>query len=1054
MFTNKKGVNDAKKQRMKKNLFIVYFIFNAFFAFSQPVDPTHHVSENKNLPASWKASLYDNQKRVFKGDELLTIGMPCGGIAAGQLYVRGDGTLANWWIYNNAYNTGYGIDSLTHFNTALGAWAVCYNTFEPKSYIGQGFSIKVEQGGKTMKANLDKKDFDDISFVGEYPIATINYNSKTKKIPVSVSSEVYSPFIPMNARESATPGTILKYTVKNTSSKPMRVNLSGWLQNFICVDIEGEVLGNRRNRIIRHDGITSLVMDLTPTDKIDVVKKPTVRWFDDFENGYKKWKVTGTAFGNRPASGNFNNQSRLTGFRGKGVVNSYLNGDSATGKMVSGNFIIQDDYIIFRLGGGRHSKSICFNLVVDNKIVRTMTGSNTETLEEKYWDVKDVKGKRAYFEIVDEATGGWGHINIDDIGFSDLPVVKEKYYPVNHPYFGNASLSILSNNSFGDANYTGDNDNNNSGSASTSAIDKLTGSVGESFELQPGQVKDITFLLTWYFPNRPSYYFGSDVTDIIPNDWNQALPTGGVTIIGNMYSNWFNSSEDVALYLQKNYDRLSKATHLFHDTYYNNSTIPYWLRQRLLMPLSTLATETCQWWANDKFWAWEGVGSCVGTCTHVWNYEQALAHFFPELERNIRELTDFGISFQKDGSVLARNGWGGVLIDGHAGAVLKAYREYLNSKDGLFLNRNWDRIKRATEFIINEDGNEDGLIEKVQANTYDIAFYGANTYVGSLYLAALKAASAMAEIMDDTAFAKRCSTIAEAGKNNTVQKLWNGEYFVQDVDLQLHPKYQYKDGCLSDQLFGQTWNHLNHLGYIYPKEKVKQTLQSIWKYNWATDVASQNKVHPPERTYADFGEPGLFVCTWPKSKHLGEDGVRYRDEVWTGIEYQVATNMIYEDMIDEALSIVKGVDERYSPHKHNPWNEVECGDHYARALASWGVMLALEDYFYDGPKGIIGFNPKIKPMHFEGFFTTAEAWGNIKQHQQKNQQKNSVVVKYGKVSLQQIQLPCDKKPGNVNVLINNKEVRSNYVLNDNKVSISFANALLQANDTMDVIISY
>ncbi|MGN6340343.1 MAG: GH116 family glycosyl hydrolase [Ginsengibacter sp.] len=1039
---------------MKKNFLTVCFLFNAFIAFSQPVDPSHHVPENKNLTASWKTSLYDNQKRVFKGDELLTIGMPCGGIAAGQLYVRGDGTLANWWIYNNAYNTGYGIDSLTHFNTALGPWTVCYKTFEPKSYIDQGFNLKIQQGGKTINANLNKKDFDDISFVGEYPIATINYNSKTKKIPVAVSSEVYSPFIPMNARESATPGTILKYTIRNTSSKSMRVNLSGWLQNFICLDIEDEVLGYRRNRIIRHNGITTLAMDLTPAEKINAVKKPAIRMFDDFENGYGKWKVTGTAFGTDPASGSFDNQSRLTGFVGNGVVNSYLNGDNSTGKMVSGNFIIKDDYIIFKIGGGRHSNSTCFNLVVDNKIERAMTGNNAETLEEKYWDVKNLKGKQAHFEIVDAEKGGWGHINLDDIGFSDMPVAKEKSYPVDHPYFGNASLSILSNNAFGDADYAGANDNNNSDSASTPGIDKLTGSVGESFDLQPGQTKEITFLLTWYFPNRPSYYFGSDVTDIIPNDWNQALPTNGTTIIGNMYSNWFNSSEDVALYLQRNYDRLSKATHLFHNAYYNNSTIPYWLRQRLLMPLSTLATETCQWWANDKFWAWEGVGSCVGTCTHVWNYEQALAHFFPELERNIRERTDFGESFQKDGSVLARNGWGGVLIDGHAGAILKAYREYLNSKDDIFLNRNWDRIKRATEFIIHEDGNEDGLIEKVQANTYDIAFYGANTYVGSLYLAALKAASAMATIMNDTAFAQRCSEIAQAGEENTVKRLWNGEYFVQDVDLQLHPKYQYKDGCLSDQLFGQTWNHLNNLGYIYPKEKVKQTLQSIWKYNWIPDVATQNKIHPPERTYADFGEPGLFICTWPKSQHLGEDGVRYRDEVWTGIEYQVATNMIYEDMIDEALSIVKSVDKRYSPEKHNPWNEVECGDHYARALASWGVMLALEDYFYDGPKGIISFNPKIQPSRFEGFFTSAEAWGNIKQDQQKNQQKNSVIVKYGNVSLQQITLHCDRKPNDLKVLINSKAIKSSHTFNDNKVSINFAEASLQANDVVEVIISY
>ena len=165
---------------MKKLIFAVCCLFYAEVAFTQAVDPTHHVPQNKNLSAAWKASLYDNKKRSFKGDELLTIGMPCGGIAAGQLYVRGDGTLANWWIYNNAYNTGYGIDSLTQFNSALGPWTVCYKTFEPKSYIDQGFSIKVRQGGNTVNVNLNKKDFDDNWHV--YKLLFMKQNKELRKI--------------------------------------------------------------------------------------------------------------------------------------------------------------------------------------------------------------------------------------------------------------------------------------------------------------------------------------------------------------------------------------------------------------------------------------------------------------------------------------------------------------------------------------------------------------------------------------------------------------------------------------------------------------------------------------------------------------------------------------------------------------------------------------------------------------------------------------------------------------------------------------------------------
>ena len=107
----------------------------------------HIIKEDKNLSKEWKESLYDRgEQKIYRDEELNTIGMPCGGIAAGQLYVRGDGTLANWWIANNAYNTGYGIDHLLNFETAQGPWKVCYQTFEPFSYFKQGFEIEIESG--------------------------------------------------------------------------------------------------------------------------------------------------------------------------------------------------------------------------------------------------------------------------------------------------------------------------------------------------------------------------------------------------------------------------------------------------------------------------------------------------------------------------------------------------------------------------------------------------------------------------------------------------------------------------------------------------------------------------------------------------------------------------------------------------------------------------------------------------------------------------------------------------------------------------------------------
>jgi uncharacterized protein (DUF608 family) len=598
-----------------------------FPLYAQPVlDSSHHVPVNKNLSAQWKRECWGKERKIYKGAELFTIGMPCGGIAAGQLYVRGDGTLANWWIANDAYNTGYGGDAVKNFSTALGPWKVGYQTFRPASYIDQGFFITVRQDHSQLTMRLDQNDFDNISFIGEYPIAKINYASTSTSLPVAVNAEVFSPFIPLNARESATPATVFKFTITNTSAKPLVAAVNGWLQNLVCLEIANEINAYSRNRIVKRKGITSVVMDLDQ--------------------------------------------------------------------------------------------------------------------------------------------------------FNPTSLAKEKYLLKAHPCFGNLALSVLSNNAIADANFTGLKDTWREKDSKKKTGDKLVGSTGAIIALKPGETKDITFLLSWYFPNRPAYYNNGDVTNVIaPENWNQSIAFNA-PVLGNMYANWFGSALDVAFWLQKELPRLSRETHLFHDTYYKNNSLPYWLIQRLMMPVSTLATETCQWWATNKFWAWEGVGSCIGTCTHVWNYEQALARLFPELERNIREKTDFETSFQANGSILARNGWGGIMIDGHAGAILKAYREYLNSNDDLFLLRNWDKIKRATQFIIGEDENKDGLIEKRQANTYDIAFYGANTYTGSLYLASLKAAMQMAIIMGDTAFSNQCRNIFEAGEQNTLKRLWNGEYFI------------------------------------------------------------------------------------------------------------------------------------------------------------------------------------------------------------------------------------------------------------------------------------
>ncbi|MCX5685664.1 MAG: GH116 family glycosyl hydrolase, partial [Planctomycetota bacterium] len=208
------------------------------------------------------------------------------------------------------------------------------------------------------------------------------------------------------------------------------------------------------------------------------------------------------------------------------------------------------------------------------------------------------------------------------------------------------------------------------------------------------------------------------------------------------------------------------------------------------------------------------------------------------------------------------------------------------------------------------------------------------------------------------------------------------------------------------------WAWQLDLGYIYPKENVQKALAAVFKHNWTSDIGPYNKAHPPQRWFARAGEAGLFTCTWPRGGRPAEP-VLYRDEVWTGIEYQAAGHMIAEGMVREALAIIRGVHDRYDGARHNPWNEVECGDHYARAMASWGCLLTAEGFVYDGPAGKIGFGPRLTPEDFKAFFTAAEGWGSLVQKRAGRSQTDRIDVKWGKLSARSLRFEVPENAGAV-----------------------------------------
>lgn len=830
--------------------------------------------------------------------------------------------------------------------------------------------------------------------------------------------------------------------------------------------------------------------------------------FEDFERGsYEGWTIEGEAFGAAPHTGTSPSQQQVSGFAGKRLVNTFVPNDVPQGRATSKPFKISTRFIGFLVGGGSHAGKTCINLCVGGAVVRTRTGRDNERLEPAEWDVSDLAGKEATLQIVDAASGPWGHINIDQIIFSDAPptailapaagladaaaLVDARIFEssavtvdaaVEFPgkpglgawKVGDATavtasdtfsfnlllehqgtplivtgplgrgqlivalagnlpaawgLALLAESRGGaythgegiaaDSRLRGDcalaalggkpsacarwtdagvlmkdfgDDGLLSGPADSGespAGETWNGALAAAFTLKGGERGTASFVLTWHFPNVER--FGHR---------------------GNRYAGWFADAADANAYVRKNLERLVADTRLYHDTMYATN-LPYLAVDAITSQTVILRGPTC-WWAlkhkstgSDYFAGFEGCyGCCPLNCTHVWNYAQSHARLFPEIGRNLRWY-DFMHYLRQDGETQHRQHTPhGAFIDGHCAVIAGAYREYLMSPDRSFLRTIYPGVRMAIEWLIERiDADEDGVNGGEQWNTYDVATNGAHTFLGSQYLSALAAGEAMARVMDDPGSAARWRKIREAGSAAQDERLWNGEYWIQIPDPR--PARDYNTGCHSDQLLGQWWSHMLGNGYLYPPERVTTALRSIFKHNFKTSFEGFRQ---SPRRYVLDDDSGLVMCTWPKGGRPNPF-ILYADEVWTGIEYEVAGLMIYEGLIDEGLAIVKAARDRYdgrireglnSGPGGNPFNELECGKFYARAMSSWSILLASQGFIYEGPVGRLGFKPRWKPEDHASFFCCAEGWGLFTQTCAEGRQTETIECRWGTIPLREL----------------------------------------------------
>lgn len=558
-----------------------------------------------------------------------------------------------------------------------------------------------------------------------------------------------------------------------------------------------------------------------------------------------------------------------------------------------------------------------------------------------------------------------------------------------------------------------------------------------------GGKAEARFVFSWNVPTCHAYWKKDpacacgDRTDN-PRTWR------------NYYATLFPDSAATAQFCLANWDRLERETRLFRDTLFASSLPPPVL-DAVSANISILKTPTCLRLEDGSLYGWEGChcesGCCEGSCTHVWNYAYALPFLFPKLERSVREL-DYRYNLRPDGGMpfrlqlplgSERSGFR-PCADGQFGGVLKVYREWKISGDSDWLRRLWPDVRKSIEFAwapTNEDRwdpGKTGILHGRQHHTLDMELFGPNAWLTGFYLAALKAGAEMADACGERDVATGYRAIFKRGRNWASRHLFNGDYFIQRLDLgnsgiltpfekdagvhgtywsQEHGqlKYQIGEGCGIDQVLAQWHADLMGLGDVFDRKQTRKALRAIYRHNFHR---SMRDVFNPCRLYCLNDEAGTTMFAWPKGKLKPVIPIPYAEETMHGFEYQAACHLIMHGMVSEGVEMVKAVRDRYDGERRNPWNEIECGSNYARSMASYALLNAFSGIRFDGVRKMIGFHPvSVTRGKFRCFWSLGSAWG----YYSVNPKGWRLQVLQGKLDLNSLELDFDGRTSRIAVML-------------------------------------